>query len=412
MNDLYTFDASAESAIETYRDVSGAYRAFFADLKIPILVAEASSGDMGGDHSHEYHLASAIGEDTVASCGSCGYTANNEVAKSQPPRGRGHGGHASARHWVEHLAGRFRVWRGVTKDRRTLVNAWYPAHAGRLQEAEINVRAVKEAVPQLDASISDPIRALREAAAAEASSAPATPRVVNVVDARLVPAFGELQSRLPTLPAEFGKAEVAEQHLVVATGSGEALNLVRPADGNGCPRCATGTLHVQRALELGHTFFLGSRYSTPMELLVSLPNAKGGPVPVQMGCYGIGVSRIFGAVAEHGADERGLRWPRAVAPFEVVVIPSSSSAAAAGDALAFYDSLNQPDVDAVLDDRQATFGWKMHDADTIGYPVAVVLGRAWRESGVCEVQCRSLGVREQVGVGDVGGVVRALLARL
>ncbi|KAJ6445564.1 prolyl-tRNA synthetase [Purpureocillium lavendulum] len=406
MKDLYTFDTSVESAIETYREVSGAYRAFFANLKLPVLVAEASSGDMGGDYSHEYHLASSIGEDTVAECSSCGYVANDEVAKAIPPS-------------TDRLEARrnaltatdVRVWRGITKDRRTLVNAWYPAHGDGSGVADVNVHAVKEAVPELDASISDPIRLLGPEDGGGTTTS--TFGVLNVVDARLASSFSDLQPELPIIPAELTNAP-SHQSPILQTPSGEALNLLRLADGDVCSSCKNGTLQIHRALELGHTFYLGTRYSEPLELSVSLPNTKGGPVPVQMGCYGIGVSRIFGAVAEHKADERGLNWPRAIAPFEVAVIPTSG---VTDETLAFYDSLAgqgtlAPDFDIVLDDRKETFGWKMRDADVIGYPVTVVLGKSWRERGICEVQCRTLGVKENVAAEDVPAFLRDLLDKL
>lgn len=407
MKDLYTFDTSKESAIETYREVSGAYRAFFADLKLPVLVAEASSGDMGGDQSHEYHLANAIGEDSVATCTGCGYTANDEVAMARPPP------RDDQRAGENAMEDDFRVWRGITKDRKTLVNAWYPRHGNASADTDINVHAVREVVPELDASINDPVRSLSDALKHEEGGSSSVIRLINVVDSRLASAFGELQAKLPVVPTELGNISM-NQSSVTEAPTRETLNLLHLADGDGCPRCETGSLQVHRALELGHTFYLGTRYSEPLELSVSLPNTSGGPVPVQMGCYGIGVSRIFGAVAEHKADQRGLNWPRAIAPFTVVVIPTSG---VSPETLGFYDMLAgqgslSPDFDVVLDDRKETFGWKMQDADMIGYPVAVVLGKAWREKGICEVQCRSLALKENVAVDDVPAYLRDLLARL
>lgn len=402
MKDLYTFDASVESATDTYQEVSGAYQAFFADLKLPILVAEASSGDMGGDHSHEYHLANPIGEDTVVTCGSCGYTASDQVAAARPA------GHQQANRDIT-LAD-FCVWRGITKDRKTLVNAWYPQRGHSSEDADVNVNAVNQAVPELDTSIGDPLRFLSEARGGQADVPPATLGVVNVVDSRLAPAFAELQTQLPVVPAELGHVSTC-QSVVTLASSGLALSLLRLADGDGCPRCERGSLRIRRALELGHTFYLGTRYSEPLGLTI---NDARGPAAVQMGCYGLGVSRIFGAVAEHLADDTGLNWPRAIAPFEVVVIPSSDVTAEARD---FYDVLAGPGtwgarLDVALDDRKVSFGWKMKDADMIGFPFIVVLGRAWRESGVCEVQCRRLGSKESMAADEVGSHVARLLSQL
>ncbi|GAB0134890.1 hypothetical protein EsDP_00003244 [Epichloe bromicola] len=405
MKDLYTFDKSFDSAISTYRDVAGAYRAFFADLKIPILVAEASSGDMGGDHSHEYHLPNPIGEDTVISCDSCDYAANDEVATarkipSSPPSVSTQNIRVQDIH----------VWRGITKDRKTLVNAWYPAGGG----TEINTHVVKEVVVDLDTSINDPVEAWMEALSAGAEGGNhGDIKVINIVDTRLASSYSELAKELPIVPAAGEYPNEICQLPVITSHSGEGLNLLRPTQGDGCPRCETGQLRVHRALELGHTFYLGARYSEPLELSVTLPHSKH-PMPVEMGCYGIGVSRIFGAVAEHKADERGLIWPRAIAPFEIVVIPTSGLTDAT---LGFYNDLTCQSAsgykfDVVLDDRKETFGWKMQDADLIGYPVTIVLGKAWREKGICEVQCRSLSLKENVAVGDLPSYLNTVLRRL
>ncbi|KAG5980028.1 hypothetical protein E4U55_004461 [Claviceps digitariae] len=411
MKDLYTFDTSYASAVSTYREVAGAYRAFFADLKMPILVAEASSGDMGGNHSHEYHLPNPIGEDTVISCDSCEYTANDEVAttrklSSSDPSLSNQGIHL---HEIN-------VWRGITKDRKVLINAWYPAKGRAGKATEINTHAVKEVVADLDTSIDDSVKVWTETLSTGTDDSSGTNvKVINVVDMRLASSYSELANQLPILPAaeRVSKMTISQPPPIISH-NGQGLNLLRLVEGDGCPRCEAGQLRVQKALELGHTFYLGARYSEPLALSVALPDSKD-PIAVEMGCYGIGVSRIFGAVAEHKADERGLQWPRAIAPFEVVVIPSSKVTDAILD---FYDTLTSPSAsgghgfDAVLDDRKQTFGWKMQDADLIGYPVIIVLGKAWREKGICEVQCRSLSLKENIPVGDLAPHLATVLAQL
>ncbi|KAL7924991.1 hypothetical protein ACQKWADRAFT_284734 [Trichoderma austrokoningii] len=398
MKDLYTFDLTHESAVETYRDVAGAYSAFFSDLKLPILVAEASSGDMGGEHSHEYHLSHSIGEDTVASCNNCGYTANDEVAAARSSRQID--GTISASN--------FGLWRGITKDRKTLVNAWYPKMGESPLEDSWNIHAVKSVVPELDTSVSDAAPFWSEVVH-EAKAQDGELQLVNVIDSRLSGAFEDLRNELPLLPQDLTNSHIP-QSSIIQTPAGTELNLLRIADGDGCPRCDSGTLEIHRALELGHTFLLGTRYSEPLEASVALPDKPGVPVPAQMGCFGIGVSRILGAVAEQLTDDKGLNWPRAIAPFEVVIIPTSG---VNEQTLDFYDGLTKDGaLDVVLDDRKEAFGWKMQDADMTGYPIVVVLGKAWREKGVCEVQCRRLSVKENVKAEEVPQYVRTLLERL
>ncbi|KAJ4203690.1 hypothetical protein NW767_005179 [Fusarium falciforme] len=411
MKDLYTFDLTTAAAFETYRLVSAAYRAFFAELKLPYLVAEASSGDMGGDLSHEYHLPSAVGEDTVVNCDSCGYTANDEVATARAP--------SASKDAVAISASDIRVWRGISKDRKVLVNAWYPQSSEAFSESGLNLHAVKSAVNELDTSIDDPLPFWSEALES------GKPKVINVVDARLAPTFESLRGQLPLLPKTLESHEV-EHSTVGGTDSAEALNLVRITHGDGCPRCEEGTLKIHRALECGHTFHLGTRYSVPLDACVSLPQSElpkvakeegltpGSRVPVQMGCHGVGVSRIFGAVAEILADERGLNWPRAIAPFEVAVIPTPGLDK---ESVEIYDNLvagssSQPGLDVVLDDRKQSFGWKMNDADMVGYPVVVILGKAFKQGGLCEVQCRQLSVKENVKLEELPHFISGLLDQL
>ncbi|KAJ3493873.1 hypothetical protein NLG97_g4453 [Lecanicillium saksenae] len=391
MKDLYTFDISPESAIKTYQQVQQAYKAIFEEMKIPVLVAEASSGDMGGNHSHEYHLADSTGEDSVAHCINCGYTANDEVAVSRP----------KLQDDVDTTApASYGLWRGITKDRNTLINAWYPKSNG----GSLNLHIIKTLVPELDTSVHDPLP-LWEAAVDSAETT-----LVNIIDARLAPKFGKMHPRLPLLPEELKDDYIGPQYATSTAAGGEGLNLLALAEGDGCPRCESGTLQIDRALELGHTFYLGTRYSKPLEAHVSLPENPSQPISIQMGCFGIGVSRIFGAVAENRADGRGLNWPRAIAPFEIAVIPSS---AVNDETLAFFDSLTEGhSFDAVLDDRKKAFGWKMKDADMTGYPVVVILGKAWRERGVCEVQCRTLDLKQEVAASELPQVLKQLLQKL
>jgi prolyl-tRNA synthetase len=398
MKDLYSFDVSQKLAIEAYRQISGAYRAFFAELKLPIVVAEASSGDMGGNHSHEYHLPHSVGEDTVATCDSCGYAANDEVAGSRSPAPIDIG---SALHR------RSGVLRGITKDRKSLVNVWYYKAHNNITDADVNIHTIKSAVPDFDTTLTGDVHPLWQDTIEKAAKGFAPfPRMVHVVDMRLVPFFDSLSREVA--------APHLEQTVVTEIEDGKGLNLSRLADGDGCPRCETGSLKIHKALELGHTFYLGTRYSEPFDARVALLKAPKEPIPIEMGCYGIGLSRLFGAIAEHLADEKGLNWPRAIAPFEVAVIPTSGIDE---QTIEFYDRLSEGtvpghNIDAVLDDRKRPFGWKMRDADVTGYPIIVILGKLWRESKTCEVQCRRLSVKENVPLDGIQGYIQSLLEKL
>ena len=413
MKDLYTFDSSIESALETYGQVRAAYEGIFSDMKLPVLSAKASSGDMGGELSHEYHLPTPLGEDRVVSCTSCDYVVNEEIADSAVS-----GEVASD--------APFEVWRGITKDRTKLVNVWYPKWTrqpggGELREhtdQDINLSAVKSVVPDLDAGVKDALPFWSAAAAAEVRTAT---ELVNVIDSRLPPSLADnLAGPSPSLTSWPAALGLPTPPLRISSRSragcgNEPLSLLRIRAGDKCPRCPSGSLKVDKAMELGHTFFLGTRYSEPLRAMVTVPPA-GQPTPMQMGCYGIGISRIMGAAAEHLADKTGLNWPVTIAPYSCVVIPGTD--AEDSDALQVYHRLSGISghglgfVDVVLDDRPKPLPWKLTDADLIGFPVIVLLGREWRTSGRVEVQCRRLGMKQAVEMADLPAVVARLHASL
>jgi prolyl-tRNA synthetase len=449
MKDLYSFDASTDDAFKTYRAVGNAYQRFFSDIKLPVVVAEASSGDMGGSLSHEYHLANAAGEDSIISCEECGYAANEEVAVAQP---------------ISSLAGkqkltagqseaRLQVWRGISKDRSTLVNAWYLNQ--RYQEAsssyinvsgsDLNMHVIKSLVPDIDTAIHDPLPfwkslfGVSDLQNNRIQNIKQPLRLVNIVDVRVPGSIAEgvfsITSTFPHTPV--GLEAILQHAQVINTSEqlGSRPNILRPIDGDLCPRCTTGSLRVQKALEVGHTFYLGARYSKPLGVTISVPpsttivrnledpspstsSRPNDVVPVQMGCYGIGVSRIIGAVAEHFSDKTGLNWPRAIAPYEVVVIPAEGlleEVIPIFDMICGGGSLNDLDgrrIDAILDDRDQTFGWKIKDADLIGYPIIVVLGRDWKSRRHCEVQCRQLSLKVSVPVSELRRHLDKLLQEL
>lgn len=417
MKDLYTFDYSIQSALSTYEEVRAAYSRLFDELKLPYLVAEASSGDIGGDLSHEYHLPTPIGEDNVISCNSCDYVANEELATAGPiplddtTPGPDTGDVPTAN-----------VWRGISKDRLTLVNVWYPAS---FSDDSVNTYAIKSILPELDASLNNPIQYWP-------SSSEPKPHVhlVNIVDYRLGSPFSNalktnanLEVLLPS-GTNVGLTTITTD-FVVSSKDDEPLNLLRIQDGDNCPRCSSGKLKVQKAVELGHTFHLGTRYSDPLEAHVQVPSnliednteskstKKMTTVSMQMGCHGIGVSRIIGAVADHLADEKGLNWPRAIAPFDVIVIPGKNlEGDGEGVSHELANSLDTK-LDVLLDDRPESFPWKMRDADLVGYPIIVILGRGWdSHDKICEVQCRRLSSVEHVPVRSLVTHVYNLLGQL
>ncbi|USP74252.1 uncharacterized protein yc1106_01526 [Curvularia clavata] len=373
MKDLYTFDYTPEAALETYQSVRQAYNNLFNELKLPYLVADADSGNMGGKLSHEYHFVSPKGEDNVWSCSSCDYVANEELVVKK---------FATAPNTRDTI-----MFTGISVDKKTKINIYIPRPSGFGENDKaswenvskfVNFHAVKRALPadmDMDTGIES------------STLSTLLLKATNQID---------LYDQSVSDNAEFSNID---------------LTITKPGDS--CSSCAQGRLDVQKAIEVGHTFHLGTRYSEPLKAVIALPDQNLSS-PLQMGCHGIGVSRIIGAVASLLSDGKGLNWPRAIAPYEVIVFGSPKTEEK--DVTEVYDLLHgegNESVDVVLDDRTGrNLGWKLRDADLIGYPVVVVLGRGWKEKKEVEVQCRRLGVKKEVGLQQLRGEILGLLSQL
>jgi prolyl-tRNA synthetase len=356
MKDLYTFDSTHEQALETYEAVRNAYNNLFDELNIPYTVAEADSGNMGGKLSHEYHFIHSTGEDKIWSCTECKYVANEELVehKTEPS--------SPFRDVV--------VFTAISKDHKTRINT----HIGMPTSKDtdpaafndfINPHAIRKAAESLGVELAtglepDTVKRLLQK----------TNKTVDIYDIRL-------RGRIPAASRSPATRDIAA---------------IRPGDG--CPKCETGKISPAPGIEVGHTFHLGTRYSEPLNAVIAVPdhNEK---LPVHMGCHGIGVSRLIGAAAAVLHDEKGLNWPVAIAPFEAVIVAVKGIPQEQVEMV--YDDLQSRGVDVVIDDRPAqSLGWKLKDADMIGYPVIVVMGSPYKKGEGVELQCRRLGYKEML----------------
>lgn len=376
MKDLYTFDVTEEQARQTYDQVRKAYSAFFDELNLPYLVANADSGSMGGNLSHEYHLASANGEDNIISCKKCDYSTNEELYSGHVGPDELNQIKPSATQPLNTLITSTPF---ISKDKTTLFTILTPSNSGPL-----NTHLLKKLHPTLDTTIESPLKTW-----SSLRSKPSTSQTLSethILDGRL--------SHLP-LTNPTGTTQVHP-----------TTSLTIPSTTSTCPSCHTsGSLKISTAIEIGHTFHLGTRYSAPLK--ANVLSASNTLTPISMGCHGIGVSRLLAAAASLLMDSKGLNWPVKIAPFAAAIVAAPSTPAE--DVVRVYDVLAQASsspasapeservvMDAAIDDRDRPFGWKLNDADLIGYPFILVLGKAWKARGAVEVQCRRLGVREEV----------------
>ena len=435
MKDLYTFDVSREKALDTYQRVRKAYNDFFDELRIRFVVARAASGDIGGDLSHEYHVPTASGEDTFIQCDSCTHAVNEE--------------------WVSETAvlesierttddwGPYQSWYGISRDRKHIVEAVLPLeirtaeHLGPQQKkGQINPHLIKALYPDLQLSIERPLSTFIEywkenhsSGSNDGSELSVQPHLTRIYDYRISQDIIDRHSTDNSCsPANKAMLTIVGSRVQSNT---KPFNLARFQDGDECPNCGEGKLKVLQTLELGHTFHLGQRYSRPMDAtFVAQPKkqtnvgslgryeqdqsapAKPGQEWFHMGCHGIGISRMIAAVTDALADEKGLIWPRVMAPYEVVILATNELMAAAEevwDVLTLWERNLHP-VEAVLDDRDKSLGWKLKDADLIGFPVVVILGSTFQKEKLCEVSVRRHNTREKIRLQNLKEYITDRLA--
>ncbi|KAJ2786233.1 hypothetical protein H4R18_000080 [Coemansia javaensis] len=353
MKDMYSFDVTREQAIASFDALEAAYRRCFDRIGVPYAVADADSGNIGGSLSKEFHFVSGAGEDTLLACGGCGYTANEERAHSTAGAQCGGVGVYS----VGVRAGGRAVARG-----RVVVAAEHEPSALKLRQA-LPVAARE----RLEIALVGTHGAGQGAELGRALAGDG-PWFLDACAAR-------------RLPADSAPAAAA-----AATGDWHVARA-----GDVCGACGRGRLEARRAVEVGHIFYLGDKYSRALDLTTL---HQGQRTHVQMGCYGIGVSRILQAVAECcGGGGRGLRWPLSIAPYRAVVVPLDG-ADRAGEVYAALAETRVAGVPALrgqvaVDDRDyLSAGFRLHDAQMLGIPVTVVMGRRFADESVVEVQLR------------------------
>ena len=422
MKDLYTFDADSASALITYESVKTAYCNLFDELKLPYLMAKADSGNMGGSLSHEFHFPSTKGEDQIISCSHCDYVQNEElvdpielVSRETPLQSANSfptlDGEVSLA--IEYVA--------LSHDHRQLIKA-YGSRTRRGSEEisttpnEINPYLVKALVPETNLGYENPAALWENKWTGFEHSnerMPDLPTIKYLFDSRIAQNY--IQRQIGTDYRRYGNLFNYRIQVLESNNVGQEVNLIKAAAGDECHKCKDGRLLVQKAIEVGHTFHLGDRYSKKLDAETKSMDATRASEPMQMGCHGIGVSRLIAAVASALVDSRGLNWPRAIAPFQVVIIPRTTGLLE--DAAGLYDQITAKcvDTDVIIDDRPKRDAlYKLHEADAIGFPIILVIGKSW-EHGEVEIQCRRLGRTKNdphVPVEEVPTVINALLEQL
>jgi prolyl-tRNA synthetase len=425
MKDSYSFDLDAGGLDKSYTKHIGAYDHIFSRCGLEFYRVESDSGFMGGAQAHEYMAPSPAGEDRVALCAACGYSANVELARSlarAPKDAAGPAGPQTSGSGSRSAA----PWEVATPGRRTIeeVSTFLGISPGSLIKALVYMAGDKPvmALVRGDHSLHESKLArflkaeVRPAHPEEVQEAAGTE--VGFVGPVGVPGGGALrivadESLRPGAsggPREYAAgASKPHTHLLgVVVGRDfqpEFADLREAEEGDGCPDCGR-PLVIKQVIEVGNIFKLGTKYSVPLG--ATILDEAGRERPVVMGSYGIGPARVAAAAVEQNHDERGIAWPKSIAPFDVQLVQVQSGDPVQSEvSQALHDGLSAEGWEVLWDDRDQRPGFKFADAELIGCPVRVTVGKKAAE-GVVEVEPRRGGAREEVPVADCAARVRRL----
>ena len=407
MKDAYSFDTDEEGLDKSYQAMYKAYRRIFDRLGLDYTVVDADSGAMGGSGSQEFMVKSPIGEDAICYCDACGYAANEEKAACNVP----------AKDESEALP----IEKIHTPDVKTIEELMAFMNA---EPSEF----VKTILYNIDGKIvAVMVRGDREINET---------KLTNLYDATelTLAAFDDDE---PVTGAKVGfagpvglkeKIEVVMDNEVSAmanfiVGACETdyhlknVNIGRDftpdkiadvrnaVEGDACPKCGQ-PLKMARGTEVGHIFKLGTKYSDALGCVYL--DKDGRENTMIMGCYGIGVSRTLAAIIEQNHDDDGIKWPVVAAPYKVIVVPTKvNDEENMGLAEKIYEQLLDEGVEVLIDDRNERPGVKFKDADLIGIPLRITVGRRAGE-GIVEIKYRATGEASEVSVEEALNAVRGL----
>jgi prolyl-tRNA synthetase len=407
MKDAYSFHADVKDAEREYRVMYETYQRIFTRCGLAFRAVEADTGNIGGSLSHEFQVLTETGEDALVACDSCDYAANVEQAVSRKPAP----GTPPA-----------------TEDKKRVATPG--KHSIADVSAFLNVPAAKLVKTLIYLADGKPVAALvrgdRDVNEIKLKKALGVDQLVLATDAAVkevtgapVGFAGPVGLKVPVYCdvevcalADFVVgANEADAHLTgvnterdfTPTACGD-YRLAAPGDA--CARCAGGQLKPYKGIEVGQVFYLGTKYSKPMG--VTFLDAGGQEQPCEMGCYGIGVTRIVAAAIEQNHDKDGIVWPLPLAPYEVAVLDlQQDDPAVVATATRIYDELTAAGIEVLYDDRNERAGVKFKDADLIGLPLRIAVGKKGVAEGVVELKRRRSPDVRKLKIDEAARVVAA-----
>ena len=403
MKDAYSFDIDPEGMQKIYQVMHQTYHRIFTRLGLETRAVTADSGTIGGSHSHEFHVLADSGEDPIALCSSCDYTANVEAVptvggEGAPPEGENPltKVHTPGVKTIDDVCGQLKLPAGSAI--KTLVVNGIDGPVALLLRGDHDLNTIKAEKMEL---VSAPLtfadlKTIHSIAGAGAGSVGPLGLSIPIIADHAVLSL-----------ADFVCGANEEAFHLTGVNWGRDLPQPKGADlrnvieGELCPECGEGKLQIRRGIEVGHIFQLGTKYSESME--ATCLSDEGKITTLWMGCYGIGVSRIVAAAIEQSHDDNGIIWPAPLAPFDLSIVPIgiNKSKKVAQVVSRLEKELTAAGFDLLVDDRNERPGVMFADMDLIGIPHRLVVGERSLERGCVEYRNRRTGESEDIPTGEL-----------
>jgi prolyl-tRNA synthetase len=387
MKDLYSFDRDEAGLDQSYQEMFDAYVRVFSRCGLDFRSVEADSGAIGGSFTHEFMVLAESGEAEIIYCSECSYAADGEIASAQVPSAQiAEEGEmmlvaTPGQETIQEVAAYLQI------PESSLIKTLFYEADGKIVcvllrgDRSLNEIKLKNALNCLELDMAENQDVLKITGC--------QPGYVSPIGLTgNIPVYADDEVRM--MVNGVAGANQKDYHFKnVKPGRDFKIDVagdfrqVQPGDA--CPKCGK-KLKSARGIEAGQVFKLGTKYSEKMNLHYTDENGE--KKLVVMGCYGIGVSRTLAAAVEQNYDKDGIIWPIAIAPYHVVVVPTATDGEIYQAAMDLYQKLQAAGVETVIDDRDERAGVKFKDADLIGYPVRITVGKKWTEAGQFELKQR------------------------
>jgi len=402
MKDAYSFDRNEEEAQKSYKIMFETYNKICKRIGFKFRSVEADTGAIGGTSSAEFMVLADTGEEIIVYCPDCDYAANVEKATGVVEAIGGNAGdklekiHTPDIRTVEELASFLKL--NPEDTAKTILYIADGKMYGVMMrgDREINEIKLKNVLNATDLRLATAEEIEKQTSAPVGFAGP-----VNLKEKGITLLIDKTVEQMKSLVC--GGNEKDYHYVGVIRGrdfkEDRVVDVIKVRAGDGCPKCGK-KLNEQKGIEVGHVFFLGTKYSKSMN--ATFLDDKGKSQYFVMGCYGIGVTRIVAAAIEQNYDENGIIWPLSIAPFEASVIPVNTKYKEGFDfAEKIYNELKEKGIDVILDDRDVSPGVKFKDSDLIGFPLQIVIGEKNFKNNKVEIKIRKDKKTELVGKEEV-----------